>query len=1072
MLYAQDDDTDNTQIEKWQSIYSRYYAVGRLRTLSEYPFLKKDQYYDLWMSLFETFRLFEDEAFGAPLGLKPLGSVLFAKDSLPWLRQCRIDNQSLLTAFGFLDQFQGEQGNMVKINYTALDVEEFGSVYEGILELRPIVSMADKKFYYAQGLDRQSTSSYYTRPDLVNSLIKTALVPVIEDKLKACTTREEREEALLDMKVCDAACGSGHFVLAMARTIAWHLCVVRTGEDNPASRDYRQALREVIQKCVYAVDYNPDAVELCKVVLWIEGFCAGKPLSFLDHHIRCGNSVVGVTDLNVLLDALPRDAFKVLEHESNPNGTTTLLMRFVRRINEAEAERNKTGAFGELFANEQPKLDKSQIELGNTARSITSLPEESLDEEKDKADKWEAFMSSPQVECLRRAADIYTYAFYRTYTYSDFFARFDDFTETGYTMREDVELPLPATIGKALLKTKEDYDGPRLSNDFKAEVQAAADRYRFFHWSVEFPEVFAQGGFDAMCGNPPWDKIKVEDKKWFEQHGRSDIVNAGTAAQRKRAIAELPNTDPKLFAEYIEAQNDAEAMSRFIRISGRFPLTATGDIDLYPLFAEHCMNSTHETWGLVLPTGIAINEPTKNFFAKLIDENRLVSLYDFENREALFDIHRMFKFCLLTAGKAQAKPRIVSGGFYLTRLDHLLDPTRIYTLQTKDFALLNPNTKTCPVFRTSKDAELTAKIYRSFPILINENADTNPWNVRVSNLMHMSHDSGDFKTYYDFSDTGFVREGNCFVNSEAEKYVPVYEGKMMWFYNHHFATWPIAKERPNSIDSPSMEELTDVDSVILPWYWTPIQDVNGKLEIGESDDGSVIRWEHKWLLGYRKISNSTNERTFVTSIIPMPLGAGNSIIYLMIDDVVKTALAQVMFSSLVFDYISKQKMGGSNMSNYITKQLPVLRPEQFTDEDKYFIIPRVYELTFFNRDLQGWADELLEECDVVLQQLIAERFAACNGTTIPDVKTWKPSPCIYNEERRALAQAELDAIIGHLYGLNTEDMRYILDPEDVCGPGCINETFRVLKSNEIRQYGEYRTKRLVMEAWERMGYNK
>lgn len=1056
LLYAQDDDTDNTQIEKWQSIYSRYYAVGRLRTLSEYPFLKKNQYYDLWMSLFETFRLFEDEEFGAPLGLKPLGSVLFAKDSLPWLRQCRIDNHSLLTAFGFLDQFQGEQGNMVKINYTALDVEEFGSVYEGILELRPIVSMADKKFYYAQGLDRQSTSSYYTRPDLVNSLVKTALVPVIEDKLKACSTREEREKALLDMKVCDAACGSGHFVLAMARTIAWHLCVVRTGEDNPASRDYRQALREVIQKCVYAVDYNPDAVELCKVVLWIEGFCAGKPLSFLDHHIRCGNSVVGVTDLNVLLDALPKDAFKVLEHESNPNGTTTLLMRFVRRINEAEAERNKTGAFGELFANEQPKLDKSQIELGNTARSITSLPEESLDEEKDKADKWEAFMSSPQVECLRRAADIYTYAFYRTYTYSDFFERFDDFTETGYTMREDVELPLPATIGKALLETKEDYDGPRLSDDFKAEVQAAADRYRFFHWSVEFPEVFAQGGFDAMCGNPPWDKLQMEDDKWFV--GKDDnIVRAANQSARDRLVKLLEVSNPTLFKQYLEEKNAITSQSNFIKNSGRFELTNHGKIELSSLFAELCLNACKEAWGLVLPTGIAVNDSDKAFFSKLIEENRLISLFDFENREALFDIHRMTKFCLLTAGKAQSMARAVSGGFYLTRLEHLLDPKRIYTLQTSDFSRLNPNTKTCPIFRTSRDALLTAKIYRNSVVIMDEKAKTNPWHLSFGGTFNMASDSNLFETYQSLIEKGAEIKGNIFVLDD-EAYVPLYEGKMFWLYNHHFGTYPIEGERPNTIDLPSIEEMKDSDSTIMPWYWVK-ENLAIENQIKRDSEGNIVQnWEHRWIIALRKLTNATNERTMVLAIMPGNFGAGHSTTLLHTNKTVEGVLLTAMFSSIVFDYVVRQKVGGTNLSLFFFKQFAVLTPEQIPSDAKWEIICRVAELTYFNHDLDGWAEELYDELTDE-QQLELPQLG-------------EKQPFIYDPERRAVLQAELDAIIGHLYGLNTEDMRYILDPEDVCGPGCINETFRVLKDNEMRKYGEYRTKRLVMEAWERMGYNK
>ena len=78
---------------------------------------------------------------------------------------------------------------------------------------------------------------------------------------------------------------------------------------------------------------------------------------------------------------------------------------------------------------------------------------------------------------------------------------------------------------------------------------------------------------------------------------------------------------------------------------------------------------------------------------------------------------------------------------------------------------------------------------------------------------------------------------------------------------------------------------------------------------------------------------------------------------------------------------------------------------------------------------------------------------------------------IYNPERRAILQAELDAIFAHLYGLNTENLRYILDTENVCGKGCINEKFRVLKDNELHQYGEYRTKCLVLEAWNKFGYD-
>lgn len=367
-------------------------------------------------------------------------------------------------------------------------------------------------------------------------------------------------------------------------------------------------------------------------------------------------------------------------------------------------------------------IDSEQIGLADKVKEINDLPEDSLLQELTKQSKWEELMQSPRVECLRRACDIYVYSFYKQFHATDLTSEFDSETET-FT---PFNIPYTRTVYNALQEIKyldystEEMEGLQvLPDSFKQEVNEVAQANRFFHWCVEFPEVFADGGgFDVMCGNPPWDKIKVEDKKWFEQNGRADIVNAGTAAQRKQAIANLPISNPELYEAYQLALANAEAMSRYVRFSGRFPMTATGDIDLYPLFAEHCYNCTREAWGLVLPTGIAVNDSNKTFFSNLIEENRLISLYDFENKEGLFDIHRMFKFCLLTVGQKQDNAREVSGGFYLTRLDHLLDPARIYKLKTTDFELLNPNTKTCPVFRTSRDAMLTTKIYRRCTVLI------------------------------------------------------------------------------------------------------------------------------------------------------------------------------------------------------------------------------------------------------------------------------------------------------------------------------------------------------------------
>lgn len=1059
------DAPDYKQLCQWQDIYKKFYAASRLRRLSELAYLKQRQYSDLWQGLMDTFHLFEPDTFGEKLGIKPLGGVLFGTETLHWLKQCQVSNKDLLAAFSALNEFEDERQQKVKINYTSLDVEEFGSVYEGILEMRPFVqpgvAASDWQFGFVGGLDRQSTSSYYTRPDLVQNLIKTTLEPVIKEKIAAQTTTEEKVKALLNMKVCDAASGSGHIVLAMARTIAWYICTLRTGEDNPASLDYRQALREVISRCVYAVDYNPDGVELCKVVMWIEGYCAGKPLSFLDHHIRCGNSVLGVSDLQMLIDGVPDKALTA-EDKDTLKALKKMNQEAVKAVN-GTLDNEPTLGLEDSFGVEN--MSAAQIGLADKIRFINHLPEDTLEEEIIKQERWKELMESARVDCLRRACDIYTSAFYHTVQKDELYK------DNGGSNKElilEAEVPYTKTVMRALqeINAMECLEKGKplptyyrqLSADFKTEVKRMAAEQRFFHWCVEFPEVFAANkGFDVMCGNPPWDKLQMEEEKWFAGKDE-DIVKAANQAERKEKIAKLQTSAPKLYVEFTTACNALTSQSNFAKNSGRFPLTAVGKLELSSLFAELCLSFTNEAWGLVMPTGIAVNDSNKYFFSKLIDENRLVSIYSFENEEKLFEIHHSFKFCLLTCCNKKDTPHPVSGGFYLRRVDHLLDPRRIYTLQTSDFARLNPITKTCPVFRTSRDAKLTAKIYRNSTILYNEVTGDNPWNVKFGSMFNMSTDSYLFRTYAQLIELGATLNGNTFTTIDGETYVPLYEGKMIWHYNHHYGSWPTEGERPNSINTQSEDELANPDSCIMPWYWVPLAAVNDRLVKHDKDGNIVWEWKHKWLFAFRDVTNAMTERTFIIAPIPDAKGVGHTATLLYAErGCMPGASLYGMMSSLIFDYCSRQKIGGTHASINYVKQFPVLTPDQIPSATQWQIQKRVAELCYFNHDMDGWASELWEEMNeeqrAELPQLGAQQ------------------PWIYNPERRAILQAELDAIFAHLYGLNTEDLRYILDPEDVCGKGCINETFRVLKDNELRQYGEYRTKRLVLEAWNKFGYN-
>ncbi len=433
----------------------------------------------------------------------------------------------------------------------------------------------------------------------------------------------------------------------------------------------------------------------------------------------------------------------------------------------------------------------------------------------------------------------------------------------------------------------------------------------------------------------------------------------------------------------------------------------------------------------MLPTGIAVNDSNKAFFAKLVNENRLISLFDFENREKLFDIDSRIKFCLLSAGKASKQAREVQGGFYLTRLDHLLNPNRIYTLQTSDFILLNPNTKTCPTFRTSRDAELTRKFYRKAPILVNDETGSNPWGIRFATLFNMATDSPLFRTNEELIELGALKDGNFFLLNGI-RYVPLYEGKMVWLHNHQFGEFPSLGKRPSSITQTPLNKLSDSNSTLSPWYWVPEDEVICQMTKSDKDGNEIWHWPYHFYTAFRDVTNATNERTCVASLVP--------------------GLCPVaIMASIPFDYVARQKVGGSSMAFFIMKQMPFPTPDQIPNSVKWEMAKRVIELTYFNHDMDAWAEELWEE-------LTNEQ-----RNEMPNVG--KKEPFIFDPDRRAVLQAELDAIVAHLYELTTDELRYILDPEDICGPGCINETFRVLKERELREYGEYRTRRLVLDAF-------
>lgn len=1027
LVYDPDDKTESTQ--KLKKIYLQFYSIARLRKLSESRYVYETQFNDLWQGLVQTFQLFEANGNGKKLGIQPLDGDLFSYNAITDLQDSLINNKLLLECIRNMNEFKDENKNLVAINYRSLDVEELGSVYEGLLELHPVIENIEASnsayinFTFHEGTDRKTTGSYYTRPELVNELIKSALIPVIEERLKENTGNKiAQAKALLKLKVCDAAAGSGHMLLAAARTIAWYLAGVQSGDANPAPSVYRKCLREVIQHCIYAVDYNPDAVELCKLALWLEGHNSGKPLSFLDHKIRNGNSLVGVTDLAILEQPIPDDAF---------NPVTGDVKEVCQKLKKDNAAYRKTKQ-ANLFSAEGQQIQKDKAELNTTYAEMESIVQDTVEAVQEVKKKFSKVRNSMYHE--EKACHIWTAAFFKNYT------SIDDPTNPSSEKLEQYFFA-PTQYGRLV-----------------GEATALAEQHKFFHWPLEFPDVFEQGGFDVMLGNPPWERIKLQEQEFFETRDKS-ISNAKNKSEREDLIKILKKSRPELFQEFNEALHNADANSKFLRVSGNFPLGAVGDINTYVIFTElftKLLNSKARA-GLIIPTGIATDNTTKDYFSFLVDNNRLIQLIGFENEEFIFrSVHHAFKFCAITISGYDQKSKRARFTFFNRNFNSLTDEIRYFELNKDDFNLLNPNTKTCPVFRTKYDFEITKKIYNQFPILINDYIETNDWEVSFSTMFHMSNDSVIFS--------------NEFVNS----YYPLYEAKMFFQYDHRYTSYENATEaniRQGTLPQLTSEEHSNPFKTIQPYYWIPKNEVEERLEF--------LKIEKKYLLCFRGITSSNLERTFVSSLLPKSAVGNSAPFFISNKKATEIALLNSIINNLISDFILRQKLSGNNLNLFLIKQIPFPSPSFFNNQTTKFLVIRILELIYTSWDIKAFADDIWKEADEDLKAAITKQWQ--ENKTVTGGHSWQPPewceideagcplpPFKWDENRRAVLKAELDAIYAKLYGLTIEELRYILDPQDVYGPDFPGETFRVLKEKEIRNFGEYRTKRLVLEAWEKL----
>src|SRR5690606_27714914 len=572
------------------------------------------------------------------------------------------------------------------------------SVYESLLELVPVVSDSGRRFSFAgaeesAGNVRKLTGSYYTPDALVQQLLDTALMPVVRERLAA--NPDDPEGALLSITVIDPACGSGHFLLAAARRLAGELARIRAG-GTPGAVEYRHALRDVVTHCIFGVDRNPMALELARMALWLEAHTPDRALGFLDHHLVCGDSLLGLLDLSVLADGIPDDAFKPLTGDDRE--LANQLRRLNREGRKVLQRKRESGALS---------LELGGRTLADAFARLEQLSDDAVENVQAKRAQYPALRAAT-VHCpIAVAADLYMAAFLMP-------KRLEEGERALSDAVAAARFPTTASLAMALEGTL----GP--THSLVETARRVCREARVLHWPLVFPQVFEKGGFDVVLGNPPWEVSQLSEEEFFA--ARAPEIARLAGARRKEAIAALEKDHPYLWQTYIDEKFRFESTNASIRSNPRFSLTAFGKLNTYALFAETAYRLIAPTGrtGIVVPTGIATDDSTKAFFGEVVERRRLVSLYDFENREAIFPgVHRSYKFALLTLGRAEA----AEFAFFAMRVEHLSDRRRRFRLTAEDFRLINPNTRTCPIFRSEYDAELTKKIYRNVPVLIDERSE-------------------------------------------------------------------------------------------------------------------------------------------------------------------------------------------------------------------------------------------------------------------------------------------------------------------------------------------------------------
>ena len=959
-----------------------------------------------------------DQAIGVPA----YNGNLFAEDYAEILETHELPDSDFIPIIRDLSH-TNINGESRYINYRDMSVQQLGSIYERLLEREPIVDQEGNVKIVLNRHARKDSGSFYTPQPLVDLIVDQTLEPLVEDRLKAFEqkaqelnedSRDTTERitelakydpaaAVLDLKILDPAMGSGHFLVTTVDFLADYIAdLIEYAPSVPEWRDGQyqspvathvnkirdtvkqqatehgwvvnesqlsdQAIirRMVLKRSIYGVDKNPLTVELAKVALWLHSFTVGAPLSFLDHHLRCGDALVGMTtqratqELNRLGGLFAQSAIKSAEKAADAiQRIEDIPDSIIEHVHESRALFNKA--------------ERKTAELRGILDFLCGL--QWLTAGMTKTDKAE--FEAPIVEILEQSTNG---------------------AEKLLTCEQPAE---PKTRSRRNLRTA------KLFNQRRDDIRQAARSENFLHWEAAFPEVWQNwqdenptGGFNAVIANPPWDRIKFQVKEWLEQRD-PEIAKLPSKVARPAMLEQLRKQGESLPDDLDQARNLANLLSSWIRTSGIYPLLGRGDINLYSLFVERAESLIQPDGmvGLLTPAGIYADHTAAEFFRNTSRNGRIKGLYDFVNRKEFFkEVHASFKFCVFAFGGTNRQFEQAKCGFYLRDIYDIDDPDKTFVIEPSNFALVNPNTGTAPTFRNQRDADITRDIYTLLPVLVDRSGpqEKRAWPIRYNRMFDMSIDSVNFRSATQLDRDGYYPVAGSRWKRGDALCLPVYEGKMVQAYNHRAASVvsnPGNVYRPGQTEASTDRDLANPSFSPQPRYWI------------EPDDRPGLT-ESQWFLAFKDVTASTNIRTMIATIVPR-VACGNTLPLLLgTNDQFNARTAALMlanFNSFALDYVTRQKIHGTHLTWYAVEQLPVLPVKDYdipigNTTARELVKDHVLRLTYTANDIQAFARDI----------------------------GYHGEPFAWDDNERMHLRARLDALYFMLYGISRDDADYIL----------------------------------------------